>query len=681
VSSAFGNTTFSHEQYMVLEELGRGGMGIVYRARDRKLMRDVAIKVIAWNLSDDEVIRFHKEAKALALLQHPNILGVQHFGHSDDDSLFLVMELLTGRSLSELLEAEKHPPFEDALDIFMQICDGLSHAHGKGILHRDIKPSNVFVARYAAGEFKVTITDFGLAKLLTEDQHQTKTNISMGSPPYMSPEQCAGKPVDQRSDIYGLGCLMFEVLTGTRPFQAETIPALMMQHLKEEPPTLHQRAQDRNYPPEMERIIEKCLAKNPAERYAKAKDLKADLKVLRDSIVNVSFDSGDSGVYSPSKSFLRTGAFIITGFQNLARPSQEKKFMLIIGMTVAIVGVLGALALYKMKPAKFEINYTPSTPTWAMNGTETSQNMTVSSDVDDEDNLFKMKSTATVNEPGRVRENTIWIPVEENATASLESIANKTNTAMKLMGAEMAPNWLDLSGSDVSDEDLKIIEELPIRGLKLNNTKITDAGLATVGKISSMVELYLDGTKITDAGIQQLGNCRKLEMLTLSNTAISDAIHKPLNACGKLAYLRLDNCKNYHGSKLNLLHDNYDLFHLSLRGSGLKKENLNRLKDVELPNLDLSNLNLTDEDCVLIASVRIPKLESLSINRNPEITDKGLRALAKIKHLVTLSINGCDKVTANGIEQFHIDHTFPPAVVFASHLKKEPVKPVAEKQP
>lgn len=677
VSSPFSNISFSHEQYMVLEEIGRGGMGIVYRCRDRKLLKDVAVKVIAWNMSNEDVIRFHKEAKALARLQHPNILGVQHFGHSDDDSLFLVMDLLTGRSISELLEADKNPPFEDALDIFMQICDGLSHAHGKNILHRDIKPSNVFVARYEAGEFKVTITDFGLAKLLTDDQFQTKTNIAMGSPPYMSPEQCAGKAVDQRSDIYSLGCLMMEVLSGQRPFNSDSIPALMMQHIKEEPPTLSHLCPDRNFPPEIDRIIQKCLAKDPGARYQKVRDLRTDLKSLRDSIVNVTFDSGDSGVYSPAKSFLRTGAFIISGYQNLVRPSQEKKFTLAIGMVVLVIGVLGALALYKSKPAKFELKYTPSVYTWAMTEPQASANLTnpapTTSDEDVEDDMFHMKfaQNRTRNEPGRVRDNTIWIEVGTNATEGLKMIADRSKTASKLLGSDMIPNWLNLSGSDVVDEDLKMLEGIPIRGLKLAGTKITDKGLAELGKNQTLVELYLDRTNITDAGIQHLANLRNLEMLTLSGTAITDAALRPLSACGKLSFLKLDNCKNFHGSTLGLLHDNSDLFHLSLRGAGIRLPNLENLKDVEVPNLDLSNLNLTDEDIENIVAIRIPRLETLILNRNPNITDKGVLATARIKHLVNLYLNGCEKVTANGIEQFHIAHTFPPAVVYASHLRKQ----------
>lgn len=655
---------------MVLEELGRGGMGIVYRCHDRQNVKDVAVKVIGWNNSNEEIVRFHKEAKALAQLQHPNILQVEHFGHSDDDSLFLVMNLLQGRSLSELLEAEKNPPFEDALDIFMQICEGLAHAHSKKILHRDIKPSNVFVARYAAGEFKVTITDFGLAKLLSEDQRQTQTNIAMGSPPYMSPEQCAGKLVDERSDIYSLGCLMFEVLTGTRPFLADTIPALMMQHMKEEPPSLVERAPDHNYPPEIDRILKKCLAKEPDQRYARVKDLHSDLKALRDSIVNVTFDSGDSGVYSPAKSFLRTGAFIISGIQNSLRPSQEKKFILALRVGLIVIGVLGALALYKLKPQKFEIpTNNDNTLMWAMSSKQAATNRVISTEIDPEDDLFLRKNAelATKREPGRIRrENTVWLPVATDATERLTELANATKRTQNLFN--MSPDWLDLSRSDVTDDDLMILETMDLKGLNLARTSITDKGLETLSKMPTLVELNLDHTKVTDAGVKKLSKLPKLELLSLANTAVSDAVVKPLNACGKLSFIRFDNCKDFRGSTLEYLHDNYDLFHLSLRASGLDKSNLQKLKDVRLPSLDISELNLTDADLKTIADLHIPDLETLAVNHNKALTDTGLNELVRVKRLVMLSLNGCTKITADGVNKFQLEHSLPPTVISASHL-------------
>ncbi|MDZ4834139.1 MAG: protein kinase [Candidatus Melainabacteria bacterium] len=658
MNSPFKNVTFSHEQYMVLEELGRGGMGIVYRCKDRKLMKEVAVKVIGWNVDDEAIIRFHKEATTLGKLQHRNILGVQHFGHSDDDSLYLVMDLLTGRSLSELIELQKLPSFEEALEIFIQLCDGLGHAHGKGILHRDIKPSNVFIARYEAGELQVVITDFGLAKLVSEDQNLTQAGSTMGSPPYMSPEQCEGKLVDERSDIYSLGCLMFELLTTTIPFQGETIPHLMMQHITEDPPTLAERAPELNFPPEMDRIIAKCLAKNPAERYAKAKLLRTDLQQLRDSICNVSFaqHSEESGAYSPSKSFLRTGAYIITGLQNLARPSQEKKLRVMIYSTLLLIG--SGLVYSVWQAIEGHLKYLKTQD--ALEGFRNQFN-SPSHEVTE----ITLNPVKSKRERSSYRQSRLWISIDKGAKSALQEVAQMSK---KQVGFEIgtAPDWINLSKSDVKDEDLEPISSLRILGFMFNKTALTDKGLKIVSNIPTLQELYLDETKITDAGLVYLMNVgnKNLNLITLGGDNITDEGVETISKFGKMAWIELENCKKITGANIELLHNNSDLFHLGLEGSGFKTENFPKLSTVHLASLDLSNLNLTDSDLEKFCEVRVPGLETLLIKNNKEITDRGLLEVSRIKTLNNLHIHGCDKITKAGIDSFHDARGDRPVAVY-----------------
>lgn len=652
---------------MVLEELGRGGMGIVYKCKDRKLLKEVAVKVIGWTFEDDAVIRFHKEAKTLAQLKHPNIMGVQHFGHSDDDSFFLVMDLLTGRSLSELIELEKLPSFEEALEIFIQLCDGLSHAHGKGILHRDIKPSNVFVARYEAGELQVTITDFGLAKLISDDQSLTQTGMSMGSPPYMSPEQCDGKPIDERSDIYSLGCLMFELLTTTRPFLGETVPHLLMQHIREQPPKLAERAPDRNYPPEIDHIISKCLSKDPNDRYATAKLLRADLQKLKDSICNVSFaeHSEESGAYSPSKSFLRTGAYIISGMQNALRPSQEKKWKLIIGSFLLVAGVSMAGGIWQLIDGRIKYQKTQDVLGGFHNQFNSPSHFVT------EITLNPQKSE---RERGSYRQSRLWIPIEKDAKQVLQDVVTASHNQLTFGTGNANPDWLNLKGSDVKDDDLLAIDSLKLKGLLLSKTEITDKALQILSKISSLEELYLDETKITDRGLPYLhknGN-ETLNLITLAGDDISDAGVETLSKFGKLAWIGLENCKKVTGSNIDLLHNNSDLFHLGLAGSGFKTANFPKLAKVKLASLDISDLNLTDADLgEFVASfsnsdVHAPGrgVETLYIKNNKDVTDNGLLKLAKIKGLNNLHVQGCPKLTRAGVIAFHEARGDMPVAVY-----------------
>ena len=263
--------TISH--YHIAEKLGEGGMGVVYKARDTKLERTVALKFLAAHLLQDEESRkrFQREAKAAASLDHPNICTV-HAIEESDGRTFIVMAFVKGQSLDKRIEPGplKIP---DALDIAQQIAKGLEAAHEKGVVHRDIKPANVIVD----DKGQVTVMDFGLA-LLTEGSKLTALDATLGTVAYMSPEQAQGAKVDHRTDIWALGCVLYEMVCGRRPFQGEYDQALLYEIVHEEyEPLTAVRA---GVPMELEVFAGKCLAKNREERYKDASDLAVDLKSL-----------------------------------------------------------------------------------------------------------------------------------------------------------------------------------------------------------------------------------------------------------------------------------------------------------------------------------------------------------------------------------------------------------------
>jgi serine/threonine protein kinase len=264
--------------YRVLEKIGAGGMGIVYRARDEQLDRDVALKVLpAGALADDTSRkRFRKEALALAKLSHPNIGVVHEFG-TQDGLDFLVMEYIPGTTLSNRLAAGSIPEME-AVALAAQITSALEEAHREGVIHRDLKPGNVLVT--PKGQAKVL--DFGLAKVLkqADDCSATETlseaHAAAGTLPYMSPEQLRGEAVDSRSDIFALGGLLYEMVTGQRAFRGALASQLIDAILHQSP--LPPRAVNARLSPELERIILKCLEKDPENRYQSAKELSVDLR-------------------------------------------------------------------------------------------------------------------------------------------------------------------------------------------------------------------------------------------------------------------------------------------------------------------------------------------------------------------------------------------------------------------
>ena len=266
--------------YEVLSSLGSGGMGEVYRARDTRLNRDVAIKVLPASLTQDSsrLQRFELEARAASALNHPNILTVHDIGTASiesDRAPFMVSELLDGEDLrSKLADAALSP--RTTIEYAMQIASGLAAAHEKGVVHRDLKPENVFITR----DGRVKVLDFGLAKVQTLEPlggdaatrgPVTDVGVVMGTVGYMSPEQVRGLPADHRSDIFSFGALLYELASGRRAFACETSAETLTAILKQEPPDLAQTSTP--MPPPLDRIVRRCLEKKPELRFQSAHDL------------------------------------------------------------------------------------------------------------------------------------------------------------------------------------------------------------------------------------------------------------------------------------------------------------------------------------------------------------------------------------------------------------------------
>ncbi|MCS6872055.1 MAG: protein kinase, partial [Anaerolineae bacterium] len=255
-------------QYEIIAKLGAGGMATVYRARQASVERDVAIKVIRVDLMEDEnfVARFRNEARLIASLQHLHILKIFDYGNQGD-ILYIVMELLEGGSLSRLLRKSGGLPLAQVARMLDQISSALDYAHGRGIIHRDLKPDNVLLDQ----QQNAFLTDFGIAKMLGDTSSRTRTGMVMGTPAYMAPELWQGQPADARTDIYALGIMLYEMLTGTSPFRAETPYQIMHRHVYEAPPSL--RSQGIDLPIAVEQVISKALAKKPEERFSSAGEL------------------------------------------------------------------------------------------------------------------------------------------------------------------------------------------------------------------------------------------------------------------------------------------------------------------------------------------------------------------------------------------------------------------------
>lgn len=264
-----------NNRYRLLEMVGSGGMAVVYRGVDLLLQRQVAVKVLRESFAGDPAFlaRFQREARAAAALDHPNVVTVYDVGQ-DGDHHYIVMEYVRGQDLKTLIRQRGRLNVEEALSIAIQIASGVGHAHKAGVVHCDVKPQNVLVT----SDGRAKVTDFGIARALSESG-LTESETVWGSPLYFAPEQAAGEPPSPASDVYSIGVVMYEMLTGVPPFQAEKPAALALMHMREEPQPL--AALNPLVPPQLDWIVRKLLAKEPSARYRNAEQLAHVLEEYR----------------------------------------------------------------------------------------------------------------------------------------------------------------------------------------------------------------------------------------------------------------------------------------------------------------------------------------------------------------------------------------------------------------
>ena len=343
-----------NDRYQIIKSIGEGGMANVYLAIDVILDRKVAIKILRGDLSNDDkfIRRFQREALSASSLSHPNIVEMYDVGE-DDGNYYIVMEYINGQTLKQLLKKRGSLTCAEAVDIMLQLTDGIAHAHDSYIIHRDLKPQNIMIQ----DDGQIKITDFGIAMALNSTQ-LTQTNSVMGSVHYLPPEQANGKGSTIKSDIYSMGILFYELLTGILPFKGDNAVEIALKHMKEPIPSI--RKQKASIPQSIENIILKATAKNPKNRYKDVREMYNDLKVCLDEemmdvdrivfkypehetedtkkipvIENASKNKNDENVESTSD---------IVKEVNTGDKSKSKKIIVIL-MSILIVIVLGISSL------------------------------------------------------------------------------------------------------------------------------------------------------------------------------------------------------------------------------------------------------------------------------------------------------------------------------------------------
>jgi serine/threonine-protein kinase len=611
-------------RYEIISTLGEGGMGTVYRVRQVLLNKEFALKTLhSSRVSEVTLRRFQQEARASFALEHPSIISVKDFGVTDDGTPYLTMELLEGETLSARLKRTGPLPVDEAVPIFIQLCQGIAFAHERGIVHRDIKPGNIMLLKGDGTESSATakILDFGIAKVTQEETNEaqsiTRTGEIIGSPLYMSPEQCAGLKVDKRSDIYSLGCVFFEALTGCPPFIGENALGTMIKHQNERAATLRDASLGATFPERIERIIASMLEKRPEDRCS---DLNSVTEVLLETSPSIpnGRPTKSPGLAAPAKA------------ANLAAAGRKKIVALAISIACALILVIGVFAWFqnlRKEPAGQEqsqasvgvaksnspndervddaainlkrvdaLKWTDkAAPDVSLLSDKLksldSDRLQLKERVIDHDSMATIASSPTVIHSIAMRECTL-----ENC--GLSQLANLKLTDLKLVDTKVSEEdvsgillgcrnlqtltlandnlsdkgaamlcklekleGLDITGSNVSDDTVMKLAKLPrLRFLLLNKCKqVSDKGLSTLSQ-SALNVLEVAGTKVTDKGLLSLSKCRNLSKLNLEKTDVSaGGITKLCNDSQSklLSLFMLKGCKRISNDQLKQLQEKY----------------------------------------------------------------------------------------------------------------------------
>ena len=613
-------------KYVFLEEIGTGGMGVVYKAKQSLLNRVVAIKTIHLErLSKERILRFQREAEAASRLSHPNLVSVFDFGLTEQGQPYMVMDFLEGVLLSDMLKSQGSISLAEAQPILSQVCAGLAYAHSQGVIHRDLKPSNIMVCHSDSNSPTIRIFDFGIAKILSENKDNsnlTQTGDIMGSPNYMSPEQVMGRTMDHRSDIYSLGCVIFEVLTGVPPFLGKNSMDTALKHVNDSPPTLHDGSLGKIFPPEMERAVAKALQKDPEKRYQSVGELGKEFEMAAQAKVPESFTPAE--IASPATS---------GGRENASR-------LLVIGLML----VCGALAAYAFMVTTSH----RSEPT-----TEAGERSIASGKKDE-----KKGSSAEKSQPGQSGKNAAAIaavadPSEALIKAATDETIYRDENAQKpqyggalFAGQTISPTVfreravlppqvkeLRCAENNMNDDYLEMVKDKPLTLLSLRYTLVTNRGLGCL-HMPTIVFLKLEGQKVTDEGIANLSKLKNLRRLSLINNSITDVGLSRLKVFKQLQFLNLDKNLEVTDQGLHYL-ASLPISHLWLDFDQISDNGLRQLMAVKtLRELHVSHTRVTDEGLKVIAQMPLVAAEMEGML----LTDAGLMHLAASKTLREIRI-------------------------------------------
>ncbi len=635
-------------RYEVIEEIGAGGMGVIYKARHLSLGILVAIKMLTTSKLDQAaMLRFEQEAKALSRLEHPNIVSIRDYGVTATGQPYMVLDYIDALTLEQHLAWNGPCSEAECLDIFLMAAEALAHAHERGVLHRDIKPSNIMVLKEDEA-LSIKIVDFGIAKVidpsLAEKPQVTKTGEILGSPAYMSPEQALGKPLDQRSDIYSLACVMYESLTGAPPFTGSTPISILTSVINESPLPLRESMLGKAVSANLEQIIQKALSKDPDARFQTMSELESVLKITKsgNDLPAVAPTAAEIAYQTKRRKEQLLWRLCLALFLGLVVGGicwinvREKVARNKVSMPSCMVEVSDdeARDFIKREAAKkTEIILNVGTRDQSLSGFDTVHNT--------ESIVMRY---ADVEGGGLA--HLIHLPlkkldlkyseVRDAACSEIHSMKNLqhlclANTRISDVGVEKlsglkALTLLDLSSDDLTSQSIFNLHRLPhLRVLYFPGNSLSAEGAAELGKFPELEEFYLTNSLLEKGVIENLKGCKKLKLLDITNKNVTAAQLRSLAAVPQLQQLVLPGCSSLDGLDCSIFR-----------------------RFPHLIMLDLGEIKVSDSSLAKLKGSQINEIKLYG----SEISGKGLEALVDNKRLKKVDVRDCANLTVRDVEAF-----------------------------
>ncbi len=573
--------------YEFISLIGSGGMGVVYKCKNIHLDRMVAVKMlIARRYGQEDVVRFQKEARAAGKFKHPNLVSVLDFGIADDAEPFMVMEYLEGVTLDQLIE-QNNASIDDLISIFIDCCEGLAYAHQQGVLHRDLKPSNIMIVN-SVDESIVKILDFGIAKIADAGrfEHTATGKGFFGTPSYMSPEQSFGNVLTNRCDVYSMGCVMYEALTGYRPFEADSVLELITLHQTKFPLLIGERAPDRSFPEDLEVLISSMLLKDPESRPCMEEVAKELIRIREEGIEMRQAESLAKVDLPPEPKPVKSKDVLI------ARRA--------IGAFCVFVLVLGIGLSWNLKMQN------ESKPQMHLH----TEHVLVDSigSLTDDDELMSTQMRNQLTNPELSFNDVALTPV------SLKALATNAKNCHGL-------RFINCPG--MTGKNLELLRDRNLTSIVIRGPHLKNEGLDVLSTFHSLNSIRLEEISTIDStGIAKLKNLPKLRILAIRGAHVD---RQTIKLCSEMNLARLEL------SEIRDL-DNSALAYLT--------------RSSTLIEVDLNDSNFTDSGLELVS--KIPNLCLLQAN-NTKITDRGFIALSDATHLRGLTISYCRGITDRSV--------------------------------